>query len=101
MYETADPIYLLISQRCRNAIPASSGPLQLLTKSLQMAQNTAARILTKTSKFDHITLILPSLHWLPVHVRSDFKMHLEIPSYLSDLIKPYVLSHDLLEALVC
>uniref|UniRef100_A0A671Y9A2 Reverse transcriptase domain-containing protein n=1 Tax=Sparus aurata TaxID=8175 RepID=A0A671Y9A2_SPAAU len=68
------------------------------TKSLQMVQNAAARVLTRTRTFYHITPILASLHWLPVHLRSDFKVllmtyktvHSIAPSYMSDLITPYI-----------
>ena len=38
------------------------GLLRESTKSLQMVQNAAARVLTCTRKFDHITPILVSLH---------------------------------------
>ncbi len=70
---------------------------------LTQRRHWAARISTKTRKFDHITPVLVSLHWLPVHVRSHLKVLLVTykiingfaPSYLSDLIKPYVLSHAL------
>ena len=43
-------------------------PASLLSK-LQRIQNTAARILTLTPKYDHITPVLQSLHWLPVSKR--------------------------------
>ena len=33
---------------------------------LQLVLNKAARIMTRTKKFDHITPVLASLHWLPV-----------------------------------
>jgi hypothetical protein len=33
---------------------------------LQAVQNFAARIVTKSRKFDHITLLLTELHWIPV-----------------------------------
>ncbi|KAF7659593.1 hypothetical protein LDENG_00295270, partial [Lucifuga dentata] len=33
---------------------------------LQLVQNTAARILTRTRKFEHITSVFASLHWLHV-----------------------------------
>ncbi|XP_078101415.1 sialoadhesin-like isoform X2 [Sander vitreus] len=33
--------------------------------SLQLIQNTAARVLTNTKRVDHITPVLKSLHWLP------------------------------------
>ena len=59
--------------------------------------------LTRTRKFDHITPILASLHWLPITFRSDFKLllltykalHGLSPSYLKDLIIPYSLSRSL------
>ncbi len=40
---------------------------------LQTVQNSAARLLTRTKKYDHITPILASLHWL-VCFRIDFKI---------------------------
>ena len=74
-----------------SGLPASS------TNSLQLVQNAAARILTRTKKFDHISPVLASLHWLPIHARADFKvllltykiLHGLAPSYLSGLITPY------------
>uniref|UniRef100_A0A8C1M8D5 Reverse transcriptase domain-containing protein n=1 Tax=Cyprinus carpio TaxID=7962 RepID=A0A8C1M8D5_CYPCA len=33
---------------------------------LQVVQNAAARVLTRSRKYDHITPILQSLHWLPI-----------------------------------
>lgn len=39
---------------------------------LQVVQNSAARILTRTRIRDHITL--ESLHWLPVRFRVDLKI---------------------------
>ena len=43
-------------------------------KSLQLVQNTAARVLTRTRKRDHISPVLASLHWLPVKSRIEFKI---------------------------
>ncbi|KAI0238763.1 hypothetical protein LSAT2_010481, partial [Lamellibrachia satsuma] len=40
-------------------------PDQLLDK-LQRVQNVAARIVVRASRYDHITPILETLHWLPV-----------------------------------
>ena len=40
-------------------------PKTILNK-LQNVQNTAARIVTRTSRFSHITPILKELHWLPI-----------------------------------
>uniref|UniRef100_A0A669DV26 Reverse transcriptase domain-containing protein n=1 Tax=Oreochromis niloticus TaxID=8128 RepID=A0A669DV26_ORENI len=64
---------------------------------LQMVQNAAARLLTGTRKHEHITPVLASLHWLPVHFRIHFKILLLAfkvlnglaPSYLSDLLHQY------------
>ena len=46
-----------------------------LVKKLQMVQNTAARVLCRVGKFEHITPILKNLHWLPVHYRKRFKIY--------------------------
>ena len=37
-------------------------------------QNSAARIVTNSSKYTRITLVLRKLHWLPVQFRSEFKL---------------------------
>ena len=37
-----------------------------LTNKLQRVQNTAARLVTRTRKYDHITPVLKDLHWLPI-----------------------------------
>ena len=62
---------------------------------LQKVQNTAARILTLTRKYDHITPILQQLHWLTVKERIDFKVLMLThkclnglaPAYLSELLE--------------
>ncbi|KAI5630518.1 hypothetical protein C0J50_7588, partial [Silurus asotus] len=48
-------------------------PASLINK-LQLVQNAAARVLTRSRKYDHITPILSSLHWLPVKFRIDYKL---------------------------
>ncbi len=61
---------------------------------LQRVQNAAAQLVKDTRKYDHITLVLIELHWLPVEKRIVFKillltfkcLHGLAPSYLSDLI---------------
>ncbi len=39
---------------------------RLINKLLKKVQNAAARVLTKTKKYDHISPVLSTLHWLPV-----------------------------------
>ena len=65
---------------------------------LQVAQNTAARVLTRTKRSEHITPTLRELHWLPVERRIIFKVLLQVfkalnndsfPHYISDLIRKY------------
>ena len=45
-----------------------------LVKKLQAVPNSAARVVTGTRKYDHITPVLRDLHWLPVRHRIDFKV---------------------------
>ena len=41
---------------------------------LQRAQNSAACFFTTTNKQTHITSVPVSLHWMPVHLRTIFKI---------------------------
>lgn len=43
-------------------------------RQLQLIQNSAAGVLTKTKKIDRVTPVLKYLHWLPVTRRIDFKV---------------------------
>ena len=64
---------------------------------LQRVLNTAARVVMRVRKYDHITPALKDLHWLPVQQRIQFKVLLLVfkclnglaPSYLSSLLKYY------------
>lgn len=58
--------------------------------SLQSVQNTAARIVTLTKKFDHITPVLIQLHWLPVHFRILFKVLLLVYKALNGMAPLYI-----------
>ena len=44
------------------------------TNCLQLILNSAARAVTKTPKFHHITPILKSLHWLTINQRINYKV---------------------------
>jgi hypothetical protein len=62
---------------------------------LQRLQNAAARLVTRSSKYDSITAILKERHWLPVKYRVKFKICLLVykclhgigPHYLSELLE--------------
>ncbi len=62
----------------------------LYHKQLQLIQNAAARILTRTRKSEHITPVLRSLHWLPVTFRVDFKVLLLIYKSLNGIGHKYI-----------
>ena len=69
-----------------------------LTYKLQKVQNSAARIIERTRRRDHITPVLRELHWLPVIYRIKFKVLLITykckqgiaPIYLQNLIPSYI-----------
>ena len=68
-----------------------------LLKRLQSVQNAAARLVSGSRKYDHISPVLHQLHWLPVDKRITYKILLMVfkclhnlaPSYLSNLIIKY------------
>ncbi len=70
---------------------------------LQVVQNAAARVLTRSRKYDHITPILQSLHWLPIKYRISYKILLLAykalngltPAYLTSLLSRYNPSRSL------
>ncbi len=68
-----------------------------LINKLQLVQNAAARVLTRTRKYDHISPVLSTLHWLPIKHHIDFKilfitykvLNGLAPQYLSELLSHY------------
>jgi hypothetical protein len=77
-------------------------PCTLINK-LQRVQNTGARIITRSSRHDHIRPVLKDLHWLPISRRIDYKMlmltwkalHGFAPTYIVDLLEVYTSSRSL------
>ncbi len=71
-------------------------PASSLSK-LQIVQNAAARVLTRSRKYDHIIPILRSLHWLPIKFRISYKilsltykaLNGLAPVYLTSLLSCY------------
>ena len=57
--------------------------------------NLTAKIIFKARKYDHVTPLLMELHWLPIKVRSSFKvliltykaLHGLAPDYLRELLR--------------
>ncbi len=52
-------------------------------------QNAVARVLTRSRKYDHITPILQSLHWLPIKFRIGYKILLLAYKTLNGLAPVY------------
>ena len=57
-----------------------------VVKPLQIVQNNAARLLTRTRRREHISPVLQSLHWLPIKQRIAFKV-------LTFIHKPCIMKH--------
>ncbi|KAI5100796.1 hypothetical protein C0J45_9782, partial [Silurus meridionalis] len=61
-----------------------------ISSELQLVQNAAARVLTRSRKYDHITPVLISLHWLPIKSRIDYKILLLTYKALNGLALQYL-----------
>ena len=57
---------------------------------LQRMQNLAARIVSRTPKYDHISPVLKALHWLPVKARILFKILLLMYKSVNGIAPPYL-----------
>ena len=72
-------------------------------KQLQRVQNAAARVVTLSPKFCHITPVLANLHWLSIYLRIELKILIVIcktfhghdPTYIKDLLQCYFPVRDL------
>ena len=73
---------------------------------LQVIQNRAARLITLSHPRDHIKPVLAALHWLPVHLRIQFRILVYTykclsglaPGYLTSMLTPYRPSRTLRSA---
>ena len=87
-------VHALVSSRLDYANAILAGLPQTKLKQLQSIQNIAARIVTQTPKFEHITPVLRKLHWLPINARIEFKVicltfriiNGNAPVYMRDLV---------------
>ncbi len=57
---------------------------------LQIVQNAAAGVINRSRKYDHITQILQSLHWLHIKFRISYKILLLAYKALNDLAPAYL-----------
>ena len=79
------------------------GSPQFILDKLQTVQNSAARLVMKSNKCEHVQPLLHNLHWLPVHSRIDYKISTlcfntftySSPVYIAQLLSVYTPSRHL------
>ena len=93
----ADDTQLCLSFKKTSDNALLIGIQQDLIAKLQRLQNSAARIVSRTRKYEHITPVPTKLHWLPIKFRIQFKVLLLVykalnglaPKYIKELLVPY------------
>ena len=96
-------IHAFITSRLDNGNALLYGLPKYQIQRLQSVQNCSARLVKRYPKFGHTSPLLSELHWLPVEHRIVFKILLLAfkslnnlaPSYVSDLLTPYIPSRSL------
>ena len=87
-------VHAFISSRLDYCNALLYGLPDTLQGKVQRVLHIAARVVTQTPPRDHITPVLKDLHWLPVHLRSIYKillmtykaLHGMAPEYICELI---------------
>ena len=83
-------VHTFVTSRLDYCNALMSGCANVSLKPLQLVQNAAARILTRTKPFEHIAPTLASLHWLHVKFCFDLKILLITLKPLNGLAPPYL-----------
>ena len=83
-------VHAFISSKLDNCNSLLYGLPGHLLNRLRLIQNTAARIVTLSKRFDHITPILFKLHWLLLNYRIHFKILLLVYKCLNGLALTYL-----------
>ena len=72
--DTETLVHAFISSKLDFCNALLYGLPQCVIDKLQRVQNLAARLVTRTRKYEHITPVLMDLHWLPVEQRIKYKI---------------------------
>jgi len=83
-------IHAFVSSRLDYCNSLLIGVADCVIWKLQGVQHAAARMITGTHKFDHVTSILRGLHWLPVTQRIQYKIAMLVNKCLQGLAPPYL-----------
>ena len=67
-------VNVLVTSRLDYGNALLYGITKHLTDKLRRVHNTAARLIARTKRTDHITPVLIRLHWLPVEYRSQYNV---------------------------
>jgi hypothetical protein len=106
---TKKMVHAFVSSRIDYCNSLLYGVPDSLLMHLQRLQNSAARLVSRVKRTDHITPVLRSLHWLPIRQRIAYKIlvtthkaiHDDAPIYLTDLIEVYKPKRSLRSASSC
>ena len=83
-------VFAFVSSRLDYCNSLLSGIGEGLLSRLQSVQNAAARLVTGTRKYDHITPVLRRLSWLPVRQRISYKIALLMYKCVHGMAPPYL-----------
>ena len=67
-----------------------AGCFEYILDAMQLIQNAAARLVTRTRKRQHISPVLVDLHWLKIRERVSFKLALLVYKSLNQQAPPYL-----------
>ncbi|XP_060787710.1 uncharacterized protein LOC132893026 [Neoarius graeffei] len=67
-------VHAFVTSRLYYCNALLSGCSSKCINKIQLVQNAAARALTRTRRYDHITPMLSTLHWLPIKFCTDYKI---------------------------
>ena len=96
-------VHAFITSKLDNCNSLLYGLPKFLIDRLPNVQNCAARLVTGSKKYDHITPLMKQLHWLPISQRIIYKIVLitykslngSAPHYINNMLKPYTPSANL------